>query len=104
MIINVINCLVYTCTSQCSQNLPTYRYSCETCRVYNATIPLSSLQVSDLYVVPTRFYESSSEQIWMHVFPQPAYKWLYFWNRIRYEHVTSIRLLLKARALIWYPI
>ena len=85
-------------------NLVTYTYSFETCRVYNATIPLSSLQVSDLYVVPTRFYESSNEQIWMHVFPHPAYKWLYLWNRIRYEHVTSIRLLLKGRALIWYPI
>ena len=48
-------CLVHMCTSQYSQNLPTYRYSCETSRVYNATIPLSSLQVSDLYVVPTRF-------------------------------------------------
>ena len=95
--INVINCLVYMCTSQCSQNLPTYRYSCETCRVYNATIPLSSLQVSDLYVVPTRFYESLNEQIWMHVFHTQHIN-------VRYEHVTSIRLLLKARALIWYPI
>ena len=67
-------CLVHTCTSQYSQNLPTYRYSCETCRVYNATIiPLSSLQVSDLYVVPTRFYESLNEQIWMDVFLHPAY-------------------------------
>ena len=34
----------------------------ETCRVYIVTIPLSSLQISDLYVVPTRFYESLKEQ------------------------------------------
>ena len=69
-------------------------------------ILLSSLQISDLYVIPTRFYESSkfNEQIRMHDFPHPAYKWLYLWNRIRYEHVTNIRLLLKVRALIWYPI
>ena len=33
-------------------------------------------------------------QIWMHDFPHPEYK-------LRYEHVT---ILLKARALIWYPI
>ena len=52
----------------------------------------------------SKHISTSNEQIWMHVFPHPAYKWLYLWNRIRYEHVTSIKLLLKARALIWYPI
>ena len=30
----------------------------ETWRVYRATIPLSFLQISNLYTVPTRFYES----------------------------------------------
>ena len=34
----------------------------ETCRVYRATIPLSFLQISDLYTVPTRFYESLNEK------------------------------------------
>ena len=52
----------------------------------------------------SKHISTSNEQIWMHVFPHPAYKWLYLWNSIRYEHVTSIKLLLKARALIWYPI
>ena len=35
----------------------------ETCRVYRATIPLSFLQISDLYTVPTRFYESLMRKI-----------------------------------------
>ena len=30
----------------------------ETLQVYTATISLSSLQILDLYVIPTRFYES----------------------------------------------
>ena len=34
----------------------------ETCRVYRATIPLSLLQISDLYIAPTRFYELLNEQ------------------------------------------
>ena len=34
----------------------------ETCRVYRATIPLSFLQISDLYTVPTRFYGSLNEK------------------------------------------
>ena len=34
----------------------------ETCRVYRATIPLSLLQISDLYMVPTRFSESLNEK------------------------------------------
>ena len=35
----------------------------ETCRVYRATIPLSFLQISDLYTLPTRFYESLKDKI-----------------------------------------
>ena len=34
----------------------------ETSRVYRATISLSFLQISDLYSVPTRFYESLNEK------------------------------------------
>ena len=35
----------------------------DTCRVYRATIPLSLVQISDLYMVPTRFSESLNEKI-----------------------------------------
>ena len=46
----------------------------ETCRVYRATVPLSFLQISDLNIVATRFYESVNEKNWMcelhmYVFP-----------------------------------
>ena len=34
----------------------------ETFRIYRATIPLSFLQILDLYTVPTRFYESLNEE------------------------------------------
>ena len=34
----------------------------ETCRVYRATIPLSSPLISDIYTVPARLYESSNGQ------------------------------------------
>ena len=37
----------------------------ETCRVYRATIPLSFLQILDLYTVPTRFSESLKDKNWM---------------------------------------
>ena len=34
----------------------------ETCRVYTVTIPLSSMQISDLYAVPTGFYKLLNKQ------------------------------------------
>ena len=34
----------------------------ETCRVYRATIPLSLLQISDLYTVSTRLYDLLSDK------------------------------------------
>ena len=37
-------------------------YQPETCRVCKVTIPLLFLQISDLFTVPTRFYESLNEQ------------------------------------------
>ena len=37
----------------------------ETFRVYRATIPLSFLQILDLYTVFSRFYESLNEENWM---------------------------------------
>ena len=37
----------------------------ETFRVYRATIPLSFLQILNLYTVSSRFYESLNEENWM---------------------------------------
>ena len=49
--------------------------------VYTSTIPVSSLQIVNLYAAPTRFYESLNEQnrmcelytyVRMHVFSNPV--------------------------------
>ena len=74
--------IVFSVTYICEISSARYIYTYvgddrKTCRVYRATIPLSFLQISDLYTVPTRFYESLNEknqmcelcmlsQIWSH--------------------------------------
>ena len=55
-------CIVHTVNFEDSYNLLGMTDTLETCRVYRATIPLSFLQISDLYTVPTRFYESLNEK------------------------------------------
>ena len=55
------NMPVYTANFQDSYNLLQTTNRPETCSVYTVTIPQSSLQVSDVYAVPTRFYEFLNE-------------------------------------------
>ena len=61
-----------------AQNLLQMLYQPETCRVCKVTTPLLFLQISGLFTVPIRFYESLNEQnrmcelcmffqIWLHI-------------------------------------
>ena len=43
-----------------------------TFRVYRTTTPLSSMQISDLYFLLARFYESLNEKSWMYEYPNPV--------------------------------
>ena len=65
--------------------------------------PLCKFQICKLFLLDFMHLRMSKFG-YMFFHTQHIIKWLYLWNRIRYEHVISIRLLLKARALIWYPI
>ena len=58
-------------TSNCS-TLVTYKIyvlevknGCETLKVCSTTIAVSSLKVSNLYIIPYGLYGSPNEQIWM---------------------------------------
>ena len=57
----------------------------ETCRVYRTTIPLWLLQLSDLYMVLTRFSESLNKKNWMCELCNPviySYSYSHSWNFI----------------------